>query len=184
MSINALGSSSVGSVTDLAQALMKNFDKDKDGRLSADEFTGLLTKLLSSTGSPTSPTSAANAGVVPKPALTSYTLGIGFVPEKLNSPTYFSEKYSHALKEQFLPAMQGLSPVTESLKTIVDIINANGGHAKVTGKDTIDFGDDMGPIDVIVDVGGANPQWGFQNTTGNDLWAKRNPPVEAPPAHS
>ena len=193
MSINPLGSSGVNNVTDLAQALIKNFDKDKDGRLSADEFTSLLGKLLSGPGSPTSPTSSANAAPAApekpeKPAaLTSYTLGIGFVPEKLNDPTYFSEKYSRALKQQFLPAMQGLSPVTESLQKIVDRINANGGKATVTGKDTIDFGDDNGPIDVIVDVGGANPQWGFQNTSGNELWAKRNavvsPMVSPHPAH-
>jgi hypothetical protein len=153
---------------------MKNFDKDKDGRLSAEEFTGLLRKLLSGADSPTSLTGSVNAAPTAPAVLTSYTLGIGFVPSKLNDPTYFSEKYSHALKEQFLPAMQGLSPVTESLQKIVDTINANGGHAKVTGKDTIDFGDDMGPIDVIVDVGGANAQWGFQNTTGNEAWTKRN----------
>jgi len=188
MSINAFGSSSVNSVPDLAQALIKNFDKDKDGRLSADEFTNLLGKLLSGAASPTSPTISNHAAGETPAALTSYTLGIGFVPEKLNDPTYFSEKYSRALKQQFLPAMQGLSPVTESLQKIVDKINANGGKATVTGKDTIDFGDDNGPIDVIVDVGGANPQWGFQNTSGNELWAKRNavasPVVVSPhPAH-
>lgn len=191
MSINAFGSSGVNNVTDLAQALIKNFDKDKDGRLSADEFTNLLGKLLSGAASPTSPTISNHAapGAPETPAaLTSYTLGIGFVPSKLNDPTYFSEKYSRALKQQFLPAMQGLAPVTESLQKIVDKINANGGKAKVTGKDTIDFGDDNGPIDVIVDVGGPDAQWGFQNTSGNELWAKRNAvasPVAAPyPAHA
>jgi len=173
MSINATGSSSVTNVTDLAQTLIKAFDKDKDGRLSAEEFTGLLGKLLSGTTGSTSATGSNNTKSVAPPLLTSYTLGIGFVPSKLNDPTYFSEKYSHALKEMFLPAMQGLDPVTESLQTIVDRINANGGHAKVTSKDCIDFGDDNGPIDVIVDVGGENAQWGFQNTTGNDLWTKR-----------
>ena len=171
MSINSLGSSSGNTVQDMAQALIKNFDKDQDGRLSADEFTSLLRQLITGTSSPTR---VSNAVSPTSAALTSYTLGIGFVPEKLNDPTYFSEKYSHALKEQFLPAMQGLSPTTENLQRIVDTINANGGHATVTGKDTIDFGDDNGPIDVIVDVGGANAQWGFQNTTGNEAWTKRH----------
>ena len=161
MSVNLPPSSGVNSVQDLAQSLMKAFDKDQNGSLSTSEFAGLLGKLISGISDPTSVSSAVSA---PSTTPTNYTLGIGFVPWKLNDPTYYSGKYSHALKDQFLPAMQGLSPTAESVQTIVDRINANGGHAVKTAKDCIDFGDDRGPIDVIVDVGGANAQWGFQNS--------------------
>ena len=169
MSITPLLSSG-NTVQDLAQALIKNFDKDQDGRLSADEFTGLLRQLLTGTASPSATATAAPSANTP----TSYTLGLGFVPEKLNDPSFYNEKYSHALKDQFLPAMQGLAPTTASLTLIVDAINARGGHATVAGKDLIDFGDGNGPIDVIVDVDGRNAQWGFQNTTGNGQWEARH----------
>jgi hypothetical protein len=172
MSITSLPSASanspnVDSLKDMAQALMKRFDKDQDGRLSINEFAGLLTQLLSSSSTPTPGTPnplAAPTGTANATGPTHYSLGIGFVPEKLNDPTYYSDKYSHALKDQFLPAMEGLSPTSESLQTIVDRINAKGGQAKLIGKDNIDFGDGKGPIDCIVDVGGVDARWGFQNT--------------------
>jgi hypothetical protein len=161
MSVTLPPSSSVNSVQDLAQSLMKAFDKDQNGSLSTSEFAGLLGKLISGISDPASVSRSVSA---PSTAPTNYTLGIGFVPSKLNDPTYYSAKYCHALKDQFLPAMQGLPPTTESVQTVVDRINANGGHAAMTAKDCIDFGDGKGPIDVIVDVGGANAQWGFQNS--------------------
>lgn len=105
---------------------------------------------------------------------TNYTLGTGFVPSKLNDPNYYSGKYSHALKDQFLPAMQNLDPTEASLDSIVSAINAKGGHATRVGKDNIDFGDGAGPIDVIFDVGGPDARWAFQNTTGNAAWEKAN----------
>lgn len=167
-------SPNVDSMKDMAQALMKRFDKDQDGRLSINEFAGLLTQLLSTSAAPSSSAKTApTTRFLTTPAIaaasgtpTHYTLGIGFVPEKLNDPTYYSDKYSHALKDQFMPAMEGLegSPTSESLQTIVDRINADGGHAVMTSKDCVDFGDGKGPIDCIVDVGGKDARWGFQNT--------------------
>jgi hypothetical protein len=161
MSVNLPPSSGVNTVQDLAQSLMKAFDKDQNGSLSTSEFAGLLGKLISGISDPTAVSSTVSA---PSTAPTNYSLGIGFVQSKLNDPTYYSAKYCHALKDEFLPAMQGLPPTSESVQTIVDRINAKGGHAVMTAKDCIDFGDDKGPIDVIVDVGGADAHWGFQNS--------------------
>ena len=174
MSITPL-SSSGNTVQDVAQALMKNFDSDHDGRLSTDEFTGMLRQLLSGTtnASATVPNATKALTVAAETAPTNYSLA-GFVSEKLNDPAYYSEKYSHTLKDQFLPAMKGLPPTTESLQRIVDTINAAGGKATVAGKDLIDFGDGAGPIDVIVDVDGQNARWWFQNTTGNSQWESKN----------
>ncbi len=122
---------------------------------------------------------AATAPAKP-PGPTTYSLG-GFDTGKLNDPAKYNDKYSHALKDQFLPAIGSFTPTTENLDLIVAAINANGGKATRTGKDTIDFGDGAGPIDVITDVGGPGAGWSFQNTTGNALWEKANPSAKVAP---
>lgn len=105
---------------------------------------------------------------------TTHTLD-GFDTTKLNDPTYESSKYTKALR-QFTASINGKPPTTDSLNALVAEAKANGfPNAKVSGKDTIDYGDGNGPIDVIIDVGGPNAKWAFQNTTGNAQWEAAHP---------
>ena len=157
--------SSIGNSTDVAQLasrLMDKVDANNDGQLSKEEFGGFLTSLLQgmSSTSPTSPSSASiSTSSLARAALfvPSYNAIPGFDTGKLNDLTHTTTKY------QFGRAVQDLgllgSPTTENLQVVVDAINKNGGNAKVTGKDTIDFNDGYGSIDVIFAVGDANARW-------------------------
>lgn len=93
----------------------------------------------------------------------------GFDPTKLRDLNYSSPKYSPAVRifAQALGSM-GLPPTSESLQRIVDYARSRGfPNARVTGNDTIDFGDGYGPIDVITDVGGPGAGWWFNNQPGS-----------------
>jgi hypothetical protein len=169
MALNGVGSQN-GNVDRLINQLMSRVDTNKDGALSKAEFGTFLTTLLDSLAQPaTLPTfpasSVASAPLVARtPAASStYNPVQGFVLSKLEDPTHVTEKYSAAVRV-FSRAIGGLSPKTESLPAIAAFAQANGfPNAKVTGDDTIDFGDGYGSIDVITDVGGPNANWWFNN---------------------
>ena len=92
---------------------------------------------------------------------TTYANIPGFDWDKLNDPKKQNDKYTPALRA-FAAAIgsQGLKPTSESLSAIAAYAKANGfPNASVAGKDTIDFGDGRGPVDVIRDVGGPTADW-------------------------
>ncbi len=95
---------------------------------------------------------------------------LGFDTDKLNDPgsgsaagskyTSAAKAFSGGLKEDVGVSRGGLDNMNNYLK-------ANGfPNAQVVGDDKIDFGDGMGPIDVIRSDG----QIVFQNTSGNPIW--------------
>jgi len=85
-----------------------------------------------------------------------------------------NDKYTLAVRH-FAAAKEGKPPTTASLEAIAaDARAGNFPNAKVTGDDTIDYGDGYGEIDVITSVGTAGAGWAFQNTTGNAQWEAKN----------
>ena len=183
MSISTVSGSAAGvGFNQLAQRLLAGSDADHDGKLSKTEIRSFLSQLIDSLSETTLPTvrsqvgGGADAGS-PETAPTSHdTLPSvpGFSTDKLNDWTHVNDKYTVALRH-FAAAKEGKPPTTESLEAIAaDARAKNFPNAKVTGADTIDYGDGYGPIDVITSVGGSDAGWWFQNTTGNPQWEAKN----------
>lgn len=160
MALN-IGSSS--DVSQMASRLMDRVDANKDGQLSKDEFNSFLNSLLQGVGQSVSPTTPARAVVTPT-ALTSLALAgsyqavPGFDSGKLNDLSHTTPKYMFARAVQDIGLLG--APTTANLQAVVDQYNkATGGSAKVTGDDTIDFGGEVGVVDVIFSVGDPGSRW-------------------------
>ena len=168
MSINSIGSTP--DIGQLVTGIMDRVDANKDGQLSKNEFGAFLTSLLggmqekvASTGTAsTAPlTSMATPALTAAASRSSYNAIPGFDLGKLNDPSHVTTKYAFGRAVQDL----GLAPASSNLQAIVDQLNAKGGSAKVTGDDTVDFGDGFGSIDVIFSVGDTNARWQWVPTT-------------------
>lgn len=159
MAINSIGSTP--DIGQLITGIMDRVDANKDGQLSKDEFGTFLTSLLGGINDKVKAGPAANTSPIlmsvaaPTAARSSYDPIPGFDSRKLNDPSHVTTKYTFGRAVQDL----GLAPATGNLQTIVDHLNARGGAAKVTGDDTIDFGDGFGSIDVIFSVGDPEARW-------------------------
>ena len=81
----------------------------------------------------------------------------GFDTSKMNDLSHTTVKYQFARTVQDLGLLG--APTTSNLQAVADAFNKSGGKAKVTGDDTIDFGDGFGPVDVIFSVGGSDARW-------------------------
>lgn len=165
MALNGIGSTA--EFSQVVSGLMNRVDANHDGQLSGDEFGSFLTSLLQgvSQASPTSPNSSSIATTSLLRGLSgapSYLPVLGFDGAKMNDLTHTTPKY------QFARAVQDLgllgAPTTGNLQAIVDALNANGANAKVAGDDTIDFGGDVGVVDVIFSVGGSDARWQWEPT--------------------
>ena len=87
---------------------------------------------------------------------------LGFDYVKLNTPDHTTPKYVFARATQDVPLAWDRASRSAGLQQIVDTVKQNGyPNAKVTGKDSIDFGDGHGDIDVLTSEG--TWWWGPKN---------------------
>ena len=160
MSTNAIDNLSI-----LASAIFKRVDANNDGKLSGSEFQSFLQDLVGKVGDGT-PGLGSEAGAISPRALTaearSYQPMPGFDYVKLNTPSHTTPKYVFARATQDIPLAFGRASRSTGLQQIVDTVKQNGyPNAKVTGKDSIDFGDGNGDIDVLTSDGAW--WWGPKN---------------------
>jgi len=157
-STNAVDNSSV-----LASAIFKRIDANGDGKLNGAEFQSFLQNLLGKVGTPglgseasaTAPRSAAAEAKAYQPMM-------GFDYVKLNTLTHTTPKYVFARATQDVNLAWDRLSRSTGLQQIVDVVKQNGyPNAKVTGKDSIDFGDGNGDIDVLTSEG--TWWWGPKN---------------------
>lgn len=174
MAISSINSSTALAPT--AAQIMKPFDANNDGTLSADEFLSLLTRLVSvfapgveaGASSSGSTLRTATSSASPAAATTSakvYRAVPGWDVNKLNDPTHLSPKYVFQRGVQDL----GLTVMTEEqlANEMVPYMRAHGYPNAVSKGDDLYLNgpDDPSPFDVIYDVGGANlaawynPHW-------------------------
>jgi hypothetical protein len=166
----AASSVSLGSfIAGISQSVFTALDRNGDRRLSADEFTVFLNKLV---GQPTGGNSTGDLGsaatavvTFAAPTSTGYAAIPGFDFGKLTDLRHVNDKYTPAVRAFSQAISAGsLPPVSSSLPSIVSYAQANGfPDAKVVGRDTIDFGDGHGAIDVITTVGQPGANWWFHN---------------------
>jgi len=158
-----MNSTSVDNVSSLASAIFKRVDTNADGKLSGDEFQSFLQDLLGKVG--TSGLGSAATAVSPRPATAearTYQPMLGFDYVKLNTLTHTTPKYVFARATQDVNLAWDRLSRSAGLQHIVDVVKQNGyPNATVTGKDSIDFGDGNGPIDVLTSEG--TWWWGPKN---------------------
>lgn len=156
-------------ITQIASRLMDRVDGNRDGQLSKDEFNSFLSSLLqgvaaTTVGAPASSGTAAQAALASR-SLTALSLGAGnyqpiqgFDSGKLNDLGHTTPKYMFARAVQDAGLYGG--PTSANLQAVVDQYNqATGGSATVKGDDTIDFGGEVGVVDVIFSVGDPQARW-------------------------
>jgi hypothetical protein len=153
-------------------------DEEEEDPLQKTQPVGTKTELppttnpADPTADPTKEPSAAPTWNPGKNAGQKVTI-IGFDRDKLEDPKSGSDpgsKYSPAAKAFYNGLKQDVGLSRGGLDNMVNYLRANGfKDAKMVGDDKIDFGDGMGPIDVIRSDG----QIVFQNTTGNPVWENK-----------
>jgi hypothetical protein len=168
--------SAMGSVQSLAKTIMDNFDANKDGQFSADEFGDFLNAFVKNmTGSATASAAAApaaskNATASPflaalesaAPAKESESLPpcpIGWDGAKWTNSGHTTVKYvAGRVMARFKPS-DWVDPGTR--EQILSAFRAAGLTPTSVGKDRCDFGDGHGEIDIVQDAtnGGRAWQW-------------------------
>jgi len=149
-------SASVDNVSVLASALFKRVDANHDGRLSTTEFQSFLENLLGKVSRQTSDLGSEASAAAPRAAAAAhaYQPMLGFDYVKLNTPTHATPKYVFARATQDVDLPWDRASRSAGLQKIVDYVKQNGyANATVTGKDTIDFGDGNGGVDVLTSDG-------------------------------
>lgn len=149
-------SNAVDNISALAGAIFKRVDANGDGKLDGSEFQSFLQNLVGQVGQGTQGL-GSQAGALATRSLTagrSYQPMLGFDYVKLNTPSHTTPKYVFARATQVVDLAFDRASRSSGLQQIVDNVKQNGyPDAKVTGKDTIDFGDGNGDIDVLTSDG-------------------------------
>jgi len=142
MSTNSV--SSLSPLNDLAATITRKFDKDQDGRLSVDEFAGVLSQLLGGATGGTLTNRASSLGLASEGASATRTpLGNmgGFDLGKLANLDHRTTKYEMGRIFQFYPntpaGLRDALPEIQQLVPGVRIVGTNG--------DKLDFGDYVDP---------------------------------------
>jgi len=148
----------IDSISVLAGAIFKRVDANGDGKLDGTEFQSFLQNLIGDLGKSSQGLGSQASALAPRTlsANRTYQPMLGFDYTKLNDPTHTTPKYVFARATQSVNLAWDRASRSDGLQQIVDIVKQNGyPNAKVTGKDSIDFGDGNGDIDVLTSDG----QW-------------------------
>jgi hypothetical protein len=155
----------VDNVSVLASAIFKRIDANGDGKLNGSEFQSFLQNLLGKVGNGTQGLGSEAAAIAPRAATAearAYEPMMGFDYVKLNTLTHTTPKYVFARATQQINLAWDRAARSAGLQQIVDNVKQNGyPNATVTGKDSIDFGDGVGPVDVLTSEG--TWWWGPKN---------------------
>jgi hypothetical protein len=150
-------SSAIDNISALASVIFKRVDANGDGKLDGTEFQSFLQNLIGTVGKGTQGLGSEASALSPR-SLTAeprtYQPMMGFDYVKLNTSAHTTPKYVFARATQDVPLAWDRASRSAGLQQIVDTVKQNGyPDAKVTGKDTIDFGDGNGDIDVLTSDG-------------------------------
>ena len=159
------GSNAIDNISALASAIFKRVDANGDGKLDGTEFQSFLQNLVGKVGQGTQGLGSEAAAISPR-SLTAeartYQPMLGFDYVKLNTPSHTTPKYVFARATQDVNLAWDRASRSAGLQQIVDTVKQNGyPNAKVTGKDSIDFGDGNGDVDVLTSEG--SWWWGPKN---------------------
>lgn len=160
-----MSSNAVDNVSVLASAIFKRVDANGDGKLNGAEFQSFLQNLLGKVGNGTQGLGSEAGAIAPRSATAdarTYQPMMGFDYAKLNDLSHTTPKYVFARATQNVNLAWDRLSRSAGLQDIVDYVKQNGyPNATVTGKDSIDFGDGYGEIDVLTSEG--TWWWGPKN---------------------
>ena len=158
-------SNTIDSISVLASAIFKRVDANGDGKLDGTEFQSFLKNLIGDVGNSTPGLGSEASALAPQTLSAeprAYQPMMGFDYTKLNDPSHTTPKYVFARATQDVNLPWDRASRSAGLQQIVDTVKQNGyPNAKVTGKDSIDFGDGAGDIDVLTSDGAW--WWGPKN---------------------
>lgn len=150
-------SNAIDSISALAGTIFKRVDANGDGKLDGTEFQSFLQNLIGDLGSGTQGLGSEASALAPRTLSAeprAYQPMMGFDYTKLNDPTHTTPKYVFARATQDVNLAWDRASRSAGLQQIVDAVKQNGyPNATVTGKDSIDFGDGNGDIDVLTSDG-------------------------------
>lgn len=168
---NTIASDSTASLQALARSIMQNFDTNKDGQFSLDEFGSFLNSFVKTVSSGATGTAGTASSVQTTPFLsalantTSATSAalpdcpLGWDSKKWYDPSHTSIKYvAGRIMARYNPS-DWLNPTTQ--EKILGDFRAAGLNPTASGKDCVDFNDGHGPIDIVqgASIGGKAWQW-------------------------
>ncbi len=169
------GVTKVNATNDLASTILKNFDKDGSGALSADEFGSFLSQLMGSlkqtpAGTASSPAAARSVTTLfPAAAASAPRVRAGSMPGfdeiKLANTDHATFKYQVGRILQYYPSTpDGLRQALGEIQQLVPdakIVGTNG--------DKIDFGahtdpkaGKIGVVDVLLGAASGGRGWAWQ----------------------
>jgi hypothetical protein len=161
----SMSSNTIDSISVLASAIFKRVDANGDGKLDGTEFQSFLQNLIGDVGNGTPGLGSEASALAPRSLSAqprTYQPMMGFDYTKLNDPSHTTPKYVFARATQDVNLAWDRASRSGGLQQIVDAVKQNGyPDAKVTGKDSIDFGDGNGDIDVLTSEGAW--WWGPKN---------------------
>jgi hypothetical protein len=131
----------------IAQNLLRRFDSNRDGKLSADEFTSVLGALVNSLSSITANGASHASGASGATGATSggsTALLAGFVPEKLQTSQSTKYKFGRAAMQFDLASVKDKASAEELLKSMrpameregLEVLDIRGDKIKVMHEGT------------------------------------------------
>ncbi len=166
------------SVQDLTLQILNQYDADKNGELSASEFSSVLSALL---GNPSATTPATLT--VPPPSVpgASNTSGLpksemaGFNYDKIADPTHQTSKYQFARVawNDDLSTVHDKASAQSLLESMVRELQAAGLNVTAVDTDKIQVRDEYGTywVDVIRDYDGSNQAFQWLTADGGSATA-------------
>jgi hypothetical protein len=163
------------------QSIVKQFDTNNDGQFSVDEFTEFLNAFMKSvtgqaTSTGTTTNTASNVGTTSLLATTTAATNrsrlndplpqcpLGWNEEKWVNPEKTSIKYvAGRIMARYSPS----DWVDESKREqILADFKTAGLNPTASGKDKCDFGDGIGPIDIVYAAGEGGKAWQWLPVNG------------------
>ena len=173
---NTIASDSTSSLQALARSIMQNFDTNKDGQFSLDEFSSFLNSFVKSvatgaTGSTSSASSVQTTPLLTTLANTPAGSGTAALPDcppgwdnkKWYDTSYTSIKYvAGRIMARYSPS-DWVNPTTR--ENILADFRAAGLNPTASGKDCVDFNNGYGPIDIVQSASTGGKAWQWLPTT-------------------
>ncbi|HEY3381476.1 MAG TPA: hypothetical protein VGK32_06890 [Vicinamibacterales bacterium] len=169
MSISSVQASGANAIQDLARTIMQEFDKNQDGQFSYDEFANFLDSFVQNLGIKPSRAASASSSTAGKVATASQPFVTSLDASTLPPcpPGWNGAKWTdlgHTTPKYVVGRILArYSPSdwldTAKRDTILGDLKAAGFNVTAVGKDKVDFGSELGKIDIVQGASSGGQAW-------------------------